>query len=101
VTFRDTGPGEVVVRPYASRVNVIFAFAFDSRDGAEAARSRLVAEGNNVELEPQEDGSVVLVVAPPKADSMPELAQARLESIVEPFGGEGLGYGGFDSYGLG
>jgi hypothetical protein len=43
---------------------------------------------------------MVLVVAPPKPDLKPELVQARLQSILAPLGGEGLGYGGFDSYGL-
>jgi hypothetical protein len=81
-------------------VSVIFALAFDSRERAEAARTRLVADGHEVELQPQEDGSMVLVVAPPKPDLKPELVQARLQSILAPLGGEGLGYGGFDSYGL-
>jgi hypothetical protein len=80
---------------------VNFAFTFDSPERAEAAQSRLIADGHQVELQPQEDGSMVLVVVPPKAESMPELVQARLESIVEPLGGQGLGYGGFASYGLG
>jgi hypothetical protein len=78
---------------------VIFAFAFDSRERAEVARTRLVAHGHHLELQPQEDGSVVMVVAPPRPDSKPELVRARLQSIVEPLGGEGLGYW-FDSYGL-
>ena len=34
-------------------------------------------------------------------DSAPEVVRARLESTVEPFGGESLGYGGIASYGLG
>ena len=82
-------------------MTVIFAFAFDSSERSEPARSRLVVEGYHAELQPQEDGSMVLVVTPPSADSMPELVQDRLLSIIEPLGGEALGYGGLDSYGLG
>ena len=75
-----------------------FAFAVDSQEGAEAARSRLVQDGYRVDLQAQEDGAVVLAVTHSGDDSAPELVQARLESTVEPFGGESLGYGGSASY---
>jgi hypothetical protein len=76
-------------------MSVMFAFAFDSPERAEAARLRLIAGLYEVEVQPQADGSIVLAVVPPEADADPELVQARLQSIVEPLGGESLGYGGF------
>jgi hypothetical protein len=80
---------------------VIFAFTFDSQEGATAARSRLIAQGYRVELQPQEHGVVLAVWQSAEDDSAPEVVRARLESTVEPFGGESLGYGGIASYGLG
>jgi hypothetical protein len=82
-------------------VSVTFAFVFDSRESAEAARARLIADAYRVDVQPQEYDSVVLAVVAPKPDSAPELVQARLARIAETLGGESLGYGGFESHGLG
>ena len=82
-------------------MSVTFGFSFDSREGAEAARTRLIAKGCEIDVQPQEGNSVVLAVVTPRAESAPELTQAWLCSIAEPFGGECLGCGALASYGLG
>jgi hypothetical protein len=80
---------------------VIFAFVFDSQEAAQAAESRLTTAGYRVQLQPQEDGAAVLAVSQPEDDAAPEVVQARLQLMVEPLGGESLGYGGVTSYGFG
>jgi hypothetical protein len=79
-----------------------FAFSFDSEDAAEVARSVLLGQQHEADVQPQDDGRVVLVVSADvtEAGAHPEATMEQLRNLMTPLGGDGLGYGGLESYGL-
>lgn len=74
------------------------AVAFDQSDEAEQARSLLESEGYEVELQGQEDDSVVLTAIPPVHVSSAEALEAKMRAVASQFKGEFLGRGGSFEY---
>ena len=67
---------------------------FAEPERAASAKLILEAEGYRVELQPQEDGAVVVLAIPPEASRPPQALTARLRSLAADLGGELVGQGG-------
>jgi hypothetical protein len=82
-------------------VTIYGAILFGEPDVAEQARDLLEGEGYGVELQDQEDGSIVLVATPSANVSSTEALEAKMRAVASQFSGEFLGHGGAAQYLLG
>ena len=79
-------------------MDVSFAIAFDARQTAEAAAASLRSESYEVELQPQTDGSIVVVAGTALSESELDSAVKRMRSVASRWRGDFLGHGGLASF---
>jgi hypothetical protein len=78
-------------------VTITGAVCFPGPEQAELAKTALVREGYEVNLQRQKDGSVVLATGPSSTAPTGSALTARLERLAAEFGGSFMGHGGRSS----
>jgi hypothetical protein len=82
-------------------VAIFGAVLFDHPQQAEIAKTILLREAYDVDLQSQADGSVVLVAAPQAVALAESALIARMKLLANELGGEFIGHGGMEQYPVG